>query len=213
VAAVSGDERDVITPAAAVDLCVDAHRRLLDSISGLTDDVAHRPSHLPGWTVGHVLTHIARNADGHTRRLEGALRGDDVARYPGGSAQRGREIEEGASRGAAELVADVGESATRLQRAWVRSADAGWPNAAFMGADHWPTNESPLRRLREVEVHRVDLGMGYRPEDWPDVYVRWELSEVVRDLPRRVGRAGDESRLLAWLIGRAGEPEVDLKPW
>ena len=33
-------------------------------------------------------------------------------------------------------------------------------------------------RWREVEVHRVDLGLGYEPEDWPAEYVRLELREM-----------------------------------
>ena len=32
-------------------------------IEGLTDDQAREPSLLPGWSRGHVLTHLARNAD------------------------------------------------------------------------------------------------------------------------------------------------------
>jgi hypothetical protein len=45
-----------------------------------------------------VITHLARNADAHGRRLAGALQGEDVAKYPGGAAQREREIAEGAGR-------------------------------------------------------------------------------------------------------------------
>ena len=42
---------------------------LIASIGGLTDADARGPSLLPGWTRGHVLTHLARNADGGTRLL------------------------------------------------------------------------------------------------------------------------------------------------
>ena len=35
-------------------------------------DAAERK--LEGWTVGHVLTHLARNADSHVRMLEAAAR-------------------------------------------------------------------------------------------------------------------------------------------
>jgi len=34
-----------------------------------TDADVRAPSLLPGWTRGHVLSHIARNADGITRTL------------------------------------------------------------------------------------------------------------------------------------------------
>jgi Mycothiol maleylpyruvate isomerase N-terminal domain len=62
-------------PKIAIALCGDAHRRLLATAIHVDDEIARRPSRLPGWTVGHVVTHLARNADGHVRRLEGALRG------------------------------------------------------------------------------------------------------------------------------------------
>jgi maleylpyruvate isomerase len=201
------------SPASAIDMCQASHRRLFASIAEIGDDVVRRPSLLPDWTVGHVLTHLARNADGHSRRLQGALRGEDVTRYPGGMEQRGRDIEEGSSRSAGALRADVGESALRLEETWRRSVEAGWPNTEFFGADRWPTTESPLRRLREAEVHHVDLGLGYRPEDWPEPYVRWELERVLSGLPRRLGRPGDANRLIAWVIGRAEAPGVDLLPW
>ncbi len=34
------------------------------------------------------------------------------------------------------------------------------------------------RRLIEVEVHHVDLGAGYRPQDWPDWFVSDKLYQV-----------------------------------
>ncbi|MET0910545.1 MAG: maleylpyruvate isomerase N-terminal domain-containing protein, partial [Ilumatobacteraceae bacterium] len=45
---------------------------------------AELPSLLPGWTRGHVLTHIARNADSFVRLLEAAGRGEVVTQYAGG---------------------------------------------------------------------------------------------------------------------------------
>src|SRR5579875_4123016 len=102
-------------PEAATALCVAAHARLLATARRLTDDQARAPSRLPGWTVGHVLTHLARNADGHTLRLEGALRGEEVPRYPGGQAQRNGDIESGAGRPAAEIVEDLRKAQRQLE--------------------------------------------------------------------------------------------------
>ncbi len=42
----------------------DATDRLLATAEGLTGGQAREPSPLPGWSRGHVRTHIARNADG-----------------------------------------------------------------------------------------------------------------------------------------------------
>ena len=54
------------------------------------------PSLLPEWTRGHVLTHIARNADSFVRVLEAARRGEVVTQYEGGVAGRNADIEAGA---------------------------------------------------------------------------------------------------------------------
>ena len=47
-----------------------AHHRVATSLADLTDDQVLLPSLLPGWTIGHVVTHIARNAEGQQRMLE-----------------------------------------------------------------------------------------------------------------------------------------------
>ena len=71
---VSAADLAVLTRAA-----VAAHRRLLASASEMTDAECRAPSLLPGWSRGHVLAHWARNADGQTRMLLAAARGE-VAR-------------------------------------------------------------------------------------------------------------------------------------
>ena len=65
--------------------------------SGLDDATVARSSRLPRWTVGHVPTHLARNADAHVRMLEGAAAGEITDQYEGG-AGRSAEIEAGAGR-------------------------------------------------------------------------------------------------------------------
>src|ERR1700754_1780512 len=106
-------------------MCLASHMRLINTVSQLDDATVRKPSILPGWTIGHVLTHIARNADGHVHRLEGALIGEDVPRYPGGSPQRNGDIEAGASRTAEELLDDITSSAVRLQETWRRCETEG----------------------------------------------------------------------------------------
>jgi maleylpyruvate isomerase len=212
--ALSPDDREAVTAVEAIDLCRESHRRLIATVSGLDDEMVGRPSLLPGWTVGHVLSHVARNAEGHTRRLEGALRGEEVPRYPGGSAQRASDIEAGAPRGARELAADVTSTAEALEDVWARSAEAGWPGRDLLAADAWRTPESPWRRLRELEVHHADLGLDYGPEDWSEAYLRWELPRALATVPGRIGDPGEARRFLAWLIGRRSDPgPPELGPW
>lgn len=202
-----------LTTTTAVLTCLDSHRRLLETVSGLDDATARRPSRLPDWTVGHVLTHIARNADGHIRRLTGALRGEDLVRYPGGQEQRDDEIADGAGRPAAELVADVRTSAERLEAVWQQLEEAGWPGADLYADDNFPVSQAPARRLREVEVHHVDLGLGYEPDEWPAVYMHWELHNALQRLPERL-EPSDARRFLAWLLNRNPLPDgLELRSW
>lgn len=180
------------------------------------DDVA-APSLLPGWTRGHVLSHLARNADSISRTVAGALRGERVARYPGGPDGRAADIEAGAVRPAAEQLADVRESAERLDRIFGAVADVdGWDATA----DDRTVGEYVLGRWREVEIHRVDAGGGCGPADWSPSFVRYLLPEVAAGLgertddPVRVTVVGDGSIApdlagQSW-AGRADAPGVDL---
>ena len=202
------------TPSAAIALCSQAHDRLLAGITPLADGDMRSASQLPGWTVGHVLTHLARNADGHIRRLEGALAGHDLARYAGGPSQRSADIEAGASRPANQITADVTSSARRLEDVWRRCDEAEWPNPHLMADDHWPIPASPVRRLREVEMHHVDLGLGYAASQWSDEYVTWELGQLVATVPDRVVDGNQRRQLVTWLAGRTAQlDQLDLGPW
>src|SRR5947207_10829736 len=105
-------------PTEAIARVTAAQQRFEQATSALTDADVRRPSLLPGWTVGHVLTHVARNADSHVRRAEAAVRDEMVDQYAGGYAGREREIEEGSRRPAAEIVDDVTRSAQAVDEAW-----------------------------------------------------------------------------------------------
>ena len=185
-----------------------SHRRLFETIEGLPDDVARRPSRLPGWTVGHVLTHLARNADSMTRRLAGAARDEVVDQYPGGTEQRSGEIEAGAGRPAAELVADVRESALACERAAAELPDDAWDRLGRSVGGGLHTMRRVLEgRIREVELHHVDLGLGYQPTDWPPDFARAELERALAHMTERL----DPGVFLGWLSGRGPAPE--LPPW
>jgi maleylpyruvate isomerase len=184
-----------------------SHSRLGTTLAALTDADARRPSLLPGWTVGHVLTHLARNADSHVRMLEAAARGEVADQYAGGNEQRAADIEAGAGRPAADLVADVLDAAARLERAFEATSDEVWRTGqGRMSSGTWPIAELPFRRWREVEIHHVDLGLGYGAGDWPEAYVAAELARTLAGLP-----PADRRGLLAWLVGRG--PAPDLGPW
>ncbi|WP_354211766.1 maleylpyruvate isomerase N-terminal domain-containing protein [Arthrobacter sp. UYCu511] len=79
-------------PELASRLCREAQGRLMRRVYQLTNEGVQSASRLPGWTVGHVRTHLARNADAHARRLSGALSGHDVPKYQSGEQQRSTDI-------------------------------------------------------------------------------------------------------------------------
>lgn len=197
-----------------------AQATLVAALAGLTDAEVARPSLLPGWTVGHVLTHIARNADSHVRMLEAANRGEVAEQYPDGADQRVREIEAGAARPATEQVADIVAANARLEAAWAATTAVGWAGEGVNPHGPVPANEMPFRRWRETVVHQADLGLAYTWHDWPADYVRLELARAtmlwasrrpmgMTGLPATVITLDDRHRL-AWLLGRV---EVDgLEP-
>lgn len=199
-----------------------SHLRLRPTLAGMAADDARRPSLLPGWTVGHVLTHLARNADSFVRLLEAAARGELADQYAGGNDQRAADIEAGAGRPLPELVEDVVTSAQRLERTWDETTEEVWRTGrGRVVSGVWPLAELPFRRWREVEIHHVDLGLGYVPDDWPDDYVEAELARALPVLPARLPAGAtvdvaslDRRRLLAWLVGRSDDPDLPvLSPW
>jgi maleylpyruvate isomerase len=149
-----------------------------------TDAWARQPSLLPGWTRGHVLNHLARNADAMVRTLSGTVQGEQIPMYDG-EAARAADIEAGAGRSAAELAADVTGSAARLAETWARLDDADWQREAVTREGPVPAVRLIGMRWREVEIHRVDLADGYGPGDWPASFVAPLLPSLLD--PRRIG--------------------------
>ena len=156
--------------------------RLAATASALTDDRVAEPSLLPGWSRGHVLTHIARNADGLRNLLVWAETGVETPQYAS-LEERDGQIEAGAGRSASELAADVSESAQSFLAKARELTDEGWTTEVrgFRGPAHpgWFTLH---RRLAEVEIHHVDLAAGYGPADWPDWFVTDMLYRVTGQL-------------------------------
>jgi maleylpyruvate isomerase len=207
----------------------DATASLIGDARGLTDELARGPSLLPGWTRGHVLTHLARNAEGGARLLNGARSGVPGYQYRSAE-ERAAAIEAGAGRPAAVLVTDLRASAAAfLQAAALMPADA-WDHQVTWTSGHCgPAAEVPPARLTEVQIHHVDLNLGFGPADWPAAWAGEMLGELTRQVaeeaPRLSGRlraadtgrsfrlgggaggsgeiTGTEAELLAWLLGRS----------
>ena len=207
----------------------EATSRLVRTADALTDAEAGEPSLLPGWTRGHVLTHLARNADALVGLVDGALTGVAAPMYPSVEA-RAADIEAGAGRPAAELAADILGSADRLRAAFERLAEdeSAFDRLVFFGPPRpgavpdTPARTLPYARTREVEIHHVDLGLAsYTEHDWPDDFVERTLLFVhARSGP--VDVVGEPAEVLAWRLGRTsgpsltrldGSPPGDAPPW
>jgi maleylpyruvate isomerase len=158
-----------------------ATQRLLDTARIITDPDLRVPSMLPGWTRGHVLAHLARNADGMRNVLVGVRTGQDRPAYASAEA-REAGIEQDAGRRATEHAADLAGSAMALRTVARQLPDDGWqvPVRMLDGTDIFPAAELLTRRLAEVELHHCDLGAGYGPGDWPAFFADMELAEPMR---------------------------------
>jgi maleylpyruvate isomerase len=197
---------DAGPPDAWVAGCEAAQAALDAALVGLDDAAARRASLLPGWSIGHVLTHIARNADSVVWRLDGAARGEVRDQYPGGLEQRAADIEDGAGRSAAALVEDVHRTSDAVTRVMAALPEAAWdaPSRTSRGVVE-SSRDVVLSRWREVVVHHLDLDLG--PVPLPaDLVDAW----LPRELPRLAART-DPARLLAWIAGRGDPP--DLAAW
>jgi maleylpyruvate isomerase len=169
-----------------MDAAAAAHRRMWTSASRMADDSCRAPSLLPGWSRGHVLAHWARNADGQTRMLLAAMRGEVAAQYPGGDAQRAADIETGAARPVPLILQDVRAAVDRVEDAWRRMPRAAWSRPTGARIGQRPAWKSVWARWRETEIHHVDLDAGYTHDHWPAEFVRLMLPRVLPTLDTRL---------------------------
>ncbi|MGI5289417.1 maleylpyruvate isomerase family mycothiol-dependent enzyme [Nonomuraea polychroma] len=172
-----------VLPTLQAELAAATHR-LLATAASLSDADLTAPSLLPGWTRGHVLAHLAQNADSHLNLLTWAKTGARTPQYASYEARAAR-IEAAATRPAAQLVADVQDGAARLAAAVRDLPEQAWSaQVEGMRPPPHPAWYLLVRRLREVGFHHVDLDAGYGPADWPEPFVNRELRDCLATWPR-----------------------------
>jgi maleylpyruvate isomerase len=200
-----------------------AQIRFGQAIIQLDESDVRRACLLPGWTIGHLLTHVARNADSHRARAEAAAEGVVVDQYEGGYAGRAAAIDLGAGRPAPELIEDVNTSALALDETWRAVPDFAWENVSRdVSGRERPLFALPARRWQELEVHLVDLGIGPTFADWPEEFVTDRLPELRTNMKVRLPEGEvppaegslDARDELAWLYGRLSRPGLPvLSEW
>jgi maleylpyruvate isomerase len=162
-----------------------ATSRLLVTAKTLSDADVLAPSGLPGWSRGHVLTHIARNADSLVNRLTTAATGVDIPQYPSREV-RDADIEAGAARPIGEHLRDLEESHQRFVAAVATVPPANWANdMRWMSGETRPASKILDARLREVAIHHIDLDAGYTASDWPSIFALRILVAMVPALEIR----------------------------
>ncbi|MGQ4618427.1 maleylpyruvate isomerase family mycothiol-dependent enzyme [Nocardia sp. R7R-8] len=217
-----------------LDTVAEATARLLDTIRGLDEHAVSEPSLLPDWTRGHVLSHLARNADSLMNLLLWAHTGVEIPQYAH-PLLRDADIEAGAPRPLAEQLADNEAAATRFLGIAHSLTDDAWrAQVRTRQGRRIPATEVRWMRLQEVEIHHVDLNANYHPAHWPAAFVARILPQATADLTRltaetplavtiqatdtdftaTIGPApthtisGPAPSLAAWLLGRS--PGTDL---
>ncbi len=186
----------------------------------------HGPSRLPGWTRGHVVTHVARNAEGLVRLLTWARTGIETPMYPSIQA-RAADIEAGAGRPVAEQLDDLRSTGAAFTAAAKELSPKHWEATVRTRHGSREASAIPWMRVREVWLHLVDLNAGAEldvlPEDIATALVRdvagWMESRVPArielqipgkepiafgpDTSTAVPVSGPVQELAGWLTGRS----------
>jgi len=211
----------------------EGQRRLESVASALPAAAVFEPSGLAGWTRGHVLAHLSRNADALVNLLTWARTGVETPMYAT-LEQRDADIEAGAGRPLDEQLADLRDSGRRLSDA-----------AGLMTAQTWAATvrtrqgraieatEVLWMRTREVWLHLVDLAAGFDVSEIPspvavrlvdelaqymtpkldsayDLQVAGHHTVRLGSADRVEGTIGGSAQALAgWLTGRTGGAGLD----
>ncbi len=163
------------------DLLHAADGALVRTVDGLDATALAEPSLLPGWTRGHVVAHLALNAEALAGVLHGAHVGRPQPMYPS-QERRDTDIDDLAVAAPAELrqrlLAGTGAFAEALRS----MGDADWDGSfeRTPGARVIRVAAVPLMRLREVEIHHADLGSGYTHADWSADFDRVLLDSLTK---------------------------------
>ncbi|GAA2838043.1 maleylpyruvate isomerase family mycothiol-dependent enzyme [Kribbella solani] len=139
--------------------------QLLGLVADLDDPTARADSALPGWSRGHVITHLANFSEAMTRQVDEALQGRLIEVYDGGRPARDAAIEAGADRPATELAAHVTQAVTTLLTSWDKVSEDDWDRPIL----HRNSNLAAGLEAtwRELTIHTTDLDLGVTPASWP----------------------------------------------
>ena len=194
---------DDLDPQAQFELLQEATARLVRTVDGLDDGSLAEPSGLPDWTRAHVVAHLALNAEGLAGVLMGRIEGEPTTMYPSDEA-RNQDIAELAAAKTAELRERFMAGTTLVVDAVDRLPDEFWTETfeRTPGGRVIRYAAIPGMRLREVEIHHVDLDAGFSPAGWSDAFSSHLIGAMVKRNPSDASfrvLATDLAR--TWVIG------------
>jgi maleylpyruvate isomerase len=211
---------------------VEAGQRLVRSVDRLSGDDWGAPSLLPGWTRAHVAAHLALNGEGLTNVLRGEVDHESAPMYESQEA-RDTDIEKLAGADHAEIRERLLASTITFPEA-VQAVPPDLWDGRFertRGGSTLPLWAAPLMRLREVEIHHVDLGIGYSPDAWGQDFAEelvdgmlkrqqaegsFRIRPLDTDRTWEAGAPGDDAAVVTgpvahvawWLTGRTPSEQV-----
>lgn len=180
--------------------------QLIAAVRGLDDGALTAPSRLPGWSRLTIVCHLRYGASASLRMTEDTLAGRATSYYPGGrAAQRPVTLRPGPGEQPRDVLDDWAEVAARLDRLWGLLDRDDWaltitePEAST-DLGPVPLARLALARLTEVDVHGVDLDIGF--PDWSEMLVDVALPTRLAWLTTRRAndRAVDGSVQGSWLL-------------
>ncbi len=159
--------------------------RVVATAASFRNDAVLAPSLCAGWSRGHVLAHLARNADALARVCDVALTGTPGTMYDTPES-RDADIAAGARRSAHEHATDIRDSAARLadRLAALRPEHAEVRVERTPGGFPIPVGMVPFMRLRELVFHHVDLDAGFTFADAPEELVALFLRDAANRLSK-----------------------------
>jgi maleylpyruvate isomerase len=161
-----------------------ATRRLIRTVDGMADSAYAEPSLLPDWSRGHVVAHLALNAEGLAAALRGLTEGESVPMYASQEA-RDSDIATLGSAGPTAIRSRLLGAVTDFTDAVVAVPEEAWDVAIDRtpGQRGFKAGAAPSMRHREVEIHHADLGLGYSHTDWPSTFSVRLIDSMARREP------------------------------
>jgi maleylpyruvate isomerase len=190
----------------AFDLLAGANSRLVRTVDGFHGDDWTAPSGLPDWSRAYVVAHLALNAEALARALHGAVADhDEVPRTMYDSdEQRATDIAVLAERHHDVIRDRLLAATTRFNDAAAAMPERAWAGRVERtpGGRSMAATSLPGMRLREVEIHHVDLDAAYRRSDWPLAFAEHLIDAMAKRL--RAAAAFEVKPLdseRAWVLG------------